>query len=588
MDRNLLLAFALSMAVFSGWLAWQQSVVLPERREQLEQERAREAESAESAESAEAGADAATDAPADADAGSGDQAAGAESAPASEAAPVPIGKSEPGGDTGDVTTWEGELAGPVATIRLSNVGGTLIGWRFADYFETPRDEVPVELIDLPPGSPRTLATPFEELGLGDLSDAMYEVEQTEDDAVRFVLRRGGVEIRKTYTAPTDGYTVGLAIEVTNRSGRDHEPRFTVLVPAATNHREDFRDISMIALANGDVTRELVPSIGVPGFFSRIFGGGDDGPIALPSGLAFAGFDMRYFAGVVLPENRSEAGVTLLPVEKGRSAMAAVSLSGVRVASGASEARRYTAFFGPKQPATLARLGDDVDYAISRGGSWIAPLTTFFEWALHRVHDFLPNYGVAIIVLTLLVRLATWPIMVRQMKSAERMRELMPRIKELQEKFKDDRQRQSEETFKLYRESGVNPLGGCLPMLLQLPVFIGLFYALQSSIDLRHAPFFLWIDDLSAPATLFTLPGVDFPIRVLPVLMAASMYIQQKMTPQAGMDPAQAKMMLILMPGMMLVISYTFPSGLVLYWLVSNVLGIAHQLYVRRQMHAAEA
>ena len=164
-------------------------------------------------------------------------------------------------------------------------------------------------------------------------------------------------------------------------------------------------------------------------------------------------------------------------------------------------------------------------------------------------------------------------------------ELMPRIKALQEQYKDDRQKQSEQTFKLYRETGVNPLGGCLPMILQLPVFIGLFYALQSSIELRQAPFFLWINDLSAPATLFTLPGVDFPVRLLPILMGASMYIQQKMMPQAGMDPAQAKMMLIMMPGMMLVISYTFPSGLVLYWMVSNVLGIAHQLYVRRKMHA---
>ncbi len=205
-----------------------------------------------------------------------------------------------------------------------------------------------------------------------------------------------------------------------------------------------------------------------------------------------------------------------------------------------------------------------------------------------VHTVVPNYGLAIIVLTILVRLATWPIMARQMKSSERMRELMPRIKELQEKYKDDRQKQSEETFKLYRETGVNPLGGCLPMVLQLPVFIGLFYALQSSIDLRHANFLLWINDLSAPATLFTLPGADLPVRLLPILMAASMFGQQKMMPQTGMDPAQAKMMLIMMPGMMLFVSYTFPSGLVLYWFISNLLGIGHQLLVRRKMQAASS
>jgi YidC/Oxa1 family membrane protein insertase len=117
----------------------------------------------------------------------------------------------------------------------------------------------------------------------------------------------------------------------------------------------------------------------------------------------------------------------------------------------------------------------------------------------------------------------------------------------------------------------------------MPVLIGLFYALRTSIGLRHAPFIFWIDDLSQPATLFTLPGLDFPIRILPLIMGASMFVQQKMMPQTGMDPVQARMMLIMMPGMMLFISYTFPSGLVLYWTVSNLLGIAHQYWVRNHL-----
>jgi YidC/Oxa1 family membrane protein insertase len=173
-------------------------------------------------------------------------------------------------------------------------------------------------------------------------------------------------------------------------------------------------------------------------------------------------------------------------------------------------------------------------------------------------------------------------MVRQMRSAERMRAVQPRMKALQEKYKDDRQRQSEELMKLYREEGINPLGGCLPLLLQFPVLVGLFYALRSSIGLRHAHFVSWIDDLSQPDLLFTLPGVDFPVRLLPLLMGASMYFQQKMTPTTGMDPTQARMMLVMMPAMMLLISYTFPSGLVLYWTVSNLLGIGHQSWIRRQ------
>lgn len=579
-DRNLLLAFALSMAVFSGWLAWQQNVVVPERKAALERARAAAEAAAPAVEDREWGAAGSPTEPGQ---------VAAESLPPARTAPAAAAR-EPAlapPDSPSVPPWQGELESGTVVAQLSNRGGVLTGWQLRDYFETPRREVPVELIDLPADAPAMLSTSFAELGLGDLSNALYEVERAGEGEVVFVLRRGGVEIRKTYSRPTDDYTIDLRVDVTNGTTGTLSPRFDVLVPAATNDRPDFGELSLVALVGEEVTSELVAGIGSPGFFSGLFGGGDEGPIEFRSELEYAGFDMRYFTGVLLPESAAESGATLLPHEAGKSAFALVTLGGVDVASGDTVSRHFTAFIGPKQPAILELLGEDIQYAIMRGDSWVAPLTTFFEWALHRVHDFVPNYGLAIIVLTILVRLATWPIMVKQMKSAERMRELMPRIKELQEKYKDDRQKQSEETFKLYRETGVNPLGGCLPMLLQLPVFIGLFYALQSSIDLRQAPFFLWINDLSAPATLFTLPGVDFPVRILPILMGISMYVQQKMMPQAGMDPAQAKMMLIMMPGMMLVISYTFPSGLVLYWMISNVLGIGHQLYVRRKMHAGE-
>ena len=202
-----------------------------------------------------------------------------------------------------------------------------------------------------------------------------------------------------------------------------------------------------------------------------------------------------------------------------------------------------------------------------------------------LHSFVPNYGWSIILLTILVRVAMAPLTVKQMRSMERMRLLQPKIKEIQEKYADDRQKQSEAMMSLYRQEKVNPLGGCFPMLLQLPVFIGLFYALRSSIQLRQAPWMGWIDDLSAPDLLFTMPGIDFPVRVLPLLMGASMFVQQKITPMQ-MDPAQARMMLILMPGMMTVISYSFPSGLVLYWMMSNVLAIAHQLWIGRQLNPA--
>jgi YidC/Oxa1 family membrane protein insertase len=183
----------------------------------------------------------------------------------------------------------------------------------------------------------------------------------------------------------------------------------------------------------------------------------------------------------------------------------------------------------------------------------------------------------------MVRLVTAPLTTKQMKSMERMRALQPKLTELKEKHADDKQKQSEAMMSLYKQEGVNPLGGCFPMLLQLPVFIGLFYSLRSSIQLRQAPFFGWIDDLSAPDALFEIPGVGVPFRVLPLVMGASMLVQQKITPAQSMDPAQQKMMTIIMPIMMTVLFYQFPSGLVLYWMVSNVLAISHQLWIGRHL-----
>jgi YidC/Oxa1 family membrane protein insertase len=210
-----------------------------------------------------------------------------------------------------------------------------------------------------------------------------------------------------------------------------------------------------------------------------------------------------------------------------------------------------------------------------------PLTRLFVWLLRALYALIPNYGVAIILLTILVRVVTAPLTARQMRSMKRMQGLQPRIKALQEKYADDRQQQSAEMMKIYKESGVNPLGGCLPILLQFPVFVGLYYALQSSIELRQAPFFGWIQDLSAPETLFTIPGIDLPVRLLPVIMGGSMVLQQKLSPQPGADPAQQRMMMTIMPVMFTVLFYQFPSGLVLYWLVSNLLASGHQYWLTR-------
>jgi YidC/Oxa1 family membrane protein insertase len=418
------------------------------------------------------------------------------------------------------------------------------------------------------------------------SDARYEIiRQTNREIVQRAENAAG-SMTRIFRLDEHGYGFDLELEFRNERGDPVDAEFEFIWPQKISEREDFRELSVLAYGEQEgVTRTLVQGVGQTGMLTSLGFGGNvvDGVELVDGRSQWAGFDIQYFVGVVMdPKETPRLRVEFAPLEKQESAQVTATLPSVAIASGGSVVEALRGFIGPKTAEALAEAGGGLKHSVNRGFSWLEPLTRFFEIALDKLYLFIPNYGLAIIVLTILVRICTAPLMAKQMRSAERMRALQPRMKELQEKYKDDRQKQSEATMKLYREEKVNPVAGCLPLLLQFPVLIGLFYALRSSIGLRHAPFALWINDLSQPATLFVLPGLDFPIRLLPLVMGASMFVQQKMTPTTGMDPTQARMMLIMMPAMMLFISYTFPSGLVLYWTVSNLLGIAQQYWIRNQ------
>ena len=467
---------------------------------------------------------------------------------------------------------------------ISNGPALIESWKLLDFGERlPTGEIPIELVD--PEQP-VLMTEVGGVAGASFEKARFEViGQTDREVVQRAQNGAGV-LTRTIRLDEEGY--GFDLELVFESARRDpvDASFELFWPASTSTRRDFKEMSLLAFGeeNG-VTRSLVPGVGQPGFLG--LGGSDDGIERIEGRSQWMGFDIQYFAGVVIDTaDKPRLDVEFEAIEPGESAMAWATLPSMAVGAGGSIDESLRGFLGPKLPSALAVSGQGLEHSVDRGWSWLEPLTRFFEIALDWLYVVIPNYGFAIIVLTILVRIFTAPLMVRQMKSAERMREVQPQLKELQERYKDDKQKQSEEMMKFYREEGVNPLAGCLPLILQFPVLIGLFYALRSSIGLRHAPFVFWIDDLSQPATLFTMPGVDFPVRVLPLIMGASMYVQQKMMPQTSMDPAQVRMMQIMMPGMMLLISYTFPSGLVLYWTVSNLLGIAHQYWIRSQRQQA--
>lgn len=501
-----------------------------------------------------------------------------------DAAPPPPVPATPA-----VPAWTHTFENALYRAELTNVGAGLTSWKLVEprYVERTEDGTrPIDLITARPADGVVLGTPLEALGLGNLRDQTYRVESVTSDSAVLVLEVGGVTIRKSFVFDAENYLMRLSIEIDNQSGRVLNPRFETEWPTHVEKRTDFTEQSLVAFHDGGVEREAVAGVGVPGFFSDLFSSADpDGVVRMRGGIEWAGSDTTYFVGALLPDRATSANARFQAIQPGMAAVAVVGFEAMPLPDGQRVQNDFRVYIGPKEPLRLAAVGAQLGQAIDLGYGWIAPLTEFFSWLLHAIYTLVHNYGVAIVLLTILVRVAMLPIVTRQMKSMERMRDLQPQIKELQEKHKDDRQKQSEAMMKLYKESGVNPLGGCFPMLLQFPVFIGLFFALRSSIDLRHAPFFGYIDDLSTPATLFTIPEIDLPIRLLPILMGLSMIVQQRMTPMT-MDPAQARMMMTVMPVMMTVLFYQFPSGLVLYWMVSNVLGIAHQSYVGHKLRAA--
>jgi len=244
----------------------------------------------------------------------------------------------------------------------------------------------------------------------------------------------------------------------------------------------------------------------------------------------------------------------------------------------SQGEWHSRFYaGPKDQSRLEEIAPNLNLTVDYGFLWwlAVPLFKILDW----IYGVVGNWGVAIILLTVMVKLVLYPLSAAAYRSMANMRRVAPQMKRLQERYSDDRQKLSQEMMALYKKEKVNPLGGCLPMLLPMPIFIALYWVLFESVELRHAPFFLWINDLSTMDPYF----------ILPLLMGGSMYLMQLMAPAVG-DPMQQRMMKV-MPIMFTVLFLFFPAGLVLYWLVNNVLSMAQQWYVMRQAdakHAAKA
>ena len=379
----------------------------------------------------------------------------------------------------------------------------------------------------------------------------------------------GTTLKKSYSLQGDSYAIGLNQQLINTSPVKQEGVLRLVL----NHRSDpavkvsrFEEHGPVTLTGKDVVALKVKDL-------------DKGPKTYDNEVHWTGYGDKYFLSAVIAGTGNLGGVAVR-TDKGFIENT-ISSPKIALNPGETFSLPYKLYFGPKELDILKAQGSQLETVIDLG--WFSAVAKPLLFSLKFLYRYVHNYGIAIIIITVLIKIVFYPLTYKSYKSMKEMQKLQPKMAALKEKHKKDRDAMNKAVMELYQTHKVNPLGGCLPMVIQMPIFIALYRALMSSIELRHAPFMLWMTDLSAADALFThMLGLPFTLGPLPLLMGASMFVQQKMTPSTGMDPNQAKMMMAL-PLVFTVMFLNMPTGLVLYWLVNNILTIGQQMYINKQL-----
>lgn len=384
----------------------------------------------------------------------------------------------------------------------------------------------------------------------------------------------GTVITRRLTFRSDSYLIDDNYSVTNESGNviQLSPAMTMVNEPFTHVKstQQFLFVGPAAYLNGELVETKVKELN------------KKGPQTLQGQVSWTGFTSNYFMTAVVPKSSPQNSISLATT--GEERVQTILSSGLTSLDPQQTLDcNYQLYFGPKKLKILEDTGDELEKAVNFG--WFDILAKPMLWLLNFFYEFTGNYGVAIILVTILIKLCFWPVTQKGMKSMKNMQKLQPKMAKLREKYKDNPQQLNQEMMAMYKTYKVNPIGGCLPMLIQIPFFFALYRVLMAAIELRHAPFMLWINDLSAPDRLWI--GFDIPylhgLPVLTLLMGASMYLQQKMTPTTA-DPTQARIMQFL-PVIFTVMFVNFASGLVLYWFVNNLLSILQQQLINRKSKA---
>ena len=468
---------------------------------------------------------------------------------------------------------------PLYEAKISESGAVVYSFLLKKYRESVQKNAQLKQVLINERAAGVGHLGFSGKSIAGLDKAVFSTDLTAERVVvnertrnlAFVWRSPeGVVIQKTFSFDSESYVVGMDVTIKNGSGRGIQDRLIVgLNGKAPGDKRLYAFEGPSALINDELLEIKIKKLKEQNTF--------DGKIN------WVALQSRYFMSGLIPEQIEEAGLHLA-LESEKVVTAQYQQPEKAIPPGNQYTYKYKLYIGPKRISQLRSVGNNLEKLIDFG--WFDFIAKPCLWLLNLFYSVIPNYGVAIIILTILVKLLLWPLGSKSYKSMSEMKKLQPLMKEIREKYKDDKQRMNQEVMGLYKTYKVNPLGGCLPMVVQLPVFFALYRMLYEAIELRHAPFFLWIDDLAAPDRLFrfdfSIPFMEPPygIPVLTVVMGASMLLQQKMSPPMG-DATQAKMMMF-MPIIFTVIFINFSSGLVLYWLVNNILSIAQQYYTQKK------
>lgn len=487
--------------------------------------------------------------------------------------------------------------------KITNKGGCITSWKLKDYFEEKSYETwPLkkdfwnqviksykkifikeedkieekEIIDLIPDIDKGIKLPLDIRLLSEIEgedkfgEGIYDHKivysdsnDTSDKNIKLLkmsfLDNRNIMIEKEMKFYEKGYKVDYEIRISNKSKKTQKVDYALFwgpgIGKEKNQTGHHRFVGPVLWIDGKKIRKKQKKIK---------------DIIIRKGkIEWIAFEKTYFTAAIIPRNMdSEAIIYKKEIENRELINIGIKPYKDILEPGEELISKYELYIGPKRKEDLKGITENFTEIIDYG--WFSILAKPLIWFLKNLYKYIPNYGFNIIILTIIIKIIFWPLTEKSFGSMRDMQKIQPKMSALREKYKNDPAKMNKEIMDLYKKQGVNPLSGCLPMLLQVPVFFALYEGLMVAIEMRGAPFILWIKDLS----------VMDPLLITPLLMGVTMYIQQRMMP-TGMDPKQAKMM-NLMPVLFTVFFLGFPSGLVIYWLLNNVLTIGHQYLIQKK------